>query len=121
MSLVKPSLYLAGLLKRHPRICQVKSGLYIMVNNSKYVQKFKELYEQKEGKVLTDQDAFECLEKLATLVEAVYKPFSKKFLDDGSCPHCKQSIHFTEFKDKLSLREFTISGLCQNCQDKAFK
>lgn len=26
----------------------------------------------------------------------------------------------TEFKDELSRREFTISGLCQNCQDAVF-
>lgn len=25
-----------------------------------------------------------------------------------------------EFKDALSLKEFTISGLCQECQDKVF-
>ena len=27
----------------------------------------------------------------------------------------------TLFKDKLSRREFTISGLCQWCQDRAFE
>lgn len=26
----------------------------------------------------------------------------------------------TEFRDKLSYKEYTISGLCQNCQDKVF-
>jgi hypothetical protein len=26
----------------------------------------------------------------------------------------------TEFKDELSAREFRISGLCQECQDKFF-
>lgn len=25
-----------------------------------------------------------------------------------------------EFRDEISKREFTISGLCQECQDKAF-
>lgn len=27
----------------------------------------------------------------------------------------------TEFKDRLSEREYTISGLCQACQDKVFR
>jgi len=31
---------------------------------------------------------------------------------------CGQPV--TEFKDALSRREFTISGLCQACQDKFF-
>lgn len=26
----------------------------------------------------------------------------------------------TEFRDRLSRKEFTISGLCQECQDKIF-
>ena len=26
----------------------------------------------------------------------------------------------TAFKDKLSLKEFSISGLCQDCQDSVF-
>jgi hypothetical protein len=35
------------------------------------------------------------------------------------CQACGNEI--TGFKDELSLREAHISGLCQNCQDKAFK
>lgn len=27
----------------------------------------------------------------------------------------------TEFRDSLSRKEYTISGLCQQCQDKAFE
>ena len=26
----------------------------------------------------------------------------------------------TEFRDSLSMKEYTISGLCQECQDKVF-
>lgn len=26
----------------------------------------------------------------------------------------------TEFKDELSRKEYTISGMCQDCQDKVF-
>jgi len=34
------------------------------------------------------------------------------------CAWCKQPS--TEFKDKLSEKEYTISGLCQKCQDETF-
>jgi hypothetical protein len=35
------------------------------------------------------------------------------------CVHCKkEAVHFRDF---LSLKEFTISKLCQECQDKIFK
>ena len=47
----------------------------------------------------------------------------KKEVDDfesGRCPLCKRGITENEFKDKKSLREYKISGLCQQCQDKMF-
>ena len=34
------------------------------------------------------------------------------------CPSCQKEI--TIFKDNLSLKEFSISGMCQECQDKTF-
>lgn len=37
----------------------------------------------------------------------------------GNCPFCNKWGPFT-FKDRLSEREFAISGLCQECQDKTF-
>ena len=36
----------------------------------------------------------------------------------GQCPFCKQAIG--EFRDALSRKEYSISGLCQKCQDKIF-
>ncbi len=36
-----------------------------------------------------------------------------------TCSWCNQP--FTQFKNKLSKREFKISGLCQECQNKSFK
>ena len=40
---------------------------------------------------------------------------------NGICPFCKTNIDKLSFKDKLSLKEYFISGLCQNCQDEVFK
>ena len=34
------------------------------------------------------------------------------------CKFCKKEIK--GFKDALSIKEFSISGLCQECQDKVF-
>lgn len=42
-------------------------------------------------------------------------------IEKGSCPFCGKKINpKTEFKDELSKKEFTISGLCQGCQDETF-
>jgi len=42
-------------------------------------------------------------------------------VDDSKCPFCGKVIHpNAEFRDDLSRREFNISGLCQDCQDKTF-
>lgn len=39
-------------------------------------------------------------------------------LNAGRCPTCSGEI--TEFRDPLSLKEFGISGMCQECQDSVF-
>ena len=38
------------------------------------------------------------------------------------CVSCKTSVNKVEnnFRDALSLREYSISGLCQTCQDKIY-
>jgi hypothetical protein len=41
-------------------------------------------------------------------------------VDAGKCPFCKKDISITDFKSSLSKREFSISGLCQKCQDEIF-
>jgi uncharacterized CHY-type Zn-finger protein len=46
-------------------------------------------------------------------------PGTKEALANKKCPMCKQSIG--EFRDELSLKEYGISGMCQNCQDDFFR
>ena len=41
-------------------------------------------------------------------------------VEQNKCPFCQKNIVIKDFKDPLSLREFEISGLCQECQDKTF-
>lgn len=44
-----------------------------------------------------------------------------ELVEAGHCPCCKHKIGSpSNFKDELSLREFFISGLCQDCQDQVF-
>jgi len=44
-----------------------------------------------------------------------------KMKNAGKCPFCGKDVDDKEFRDDLSRREFKISGLCQECQDKMFK
>lgn len=39
-------------------------------------------------------------------------------VDRGICPICSNPV--TDFRDKLSEKEYFISGMCQDCQDKMF-
>ena len=36
----------------------------------------------------------------------------------GFCPTCSEPV--VSFRDELSAREYSISGLCQTCQDSVF-
>lgn len=38
----------------------------------------------------------------------------------GKCPFCGKPASEMTFKDETSLKEFSISGLCQECQDEIF-
>jgi hypothetical protein len=41
-----------------------------------------------------------------------------KRIKGGRCPICDKKIE--GFRDSLSLKEYNISGLCQECQDNIF-
>jgi transcription initiation factor IIE alpha subunit len=47
-------------------------------------------------------------------VEAMYTQI-------GLCPMCQSPIHEEDFTDEISRREYSISGLCQKCQDEIFQ
>ena len=42
----------------------------------------------------------------------------KGSIESNMCATCLKPI--TKFKDKLSEKEYTISGMCQTCQDSIF-
>jgi hypothetical protein len=54
------------------------------------------------------------------IMEAVGFGEEVKAVEASKCPFCHTEINMNDFKDKLSLKEFKISGLCQKCQDKTF-
>ncbi len=53
------------------------------------------------------------------LVGALF-PEAIERINAGKCAFCAKDIEKTEFRDADSRKEFTISGLCQDCQDDVF-
>ena len=47
-------------------------------------------------------------------------PDAAKAVEEGKCPFCQADIQEDDFKDELSKKEYSISGLCQKCQDEIF-
>lgn len=43
-----------------------------------------------------------------------------KLKADGKCPFCGKDMSNAVFKDKVSIKEFELTGLCQDCQDDFF-
>ena len=39
---------------------------------------------------------------------------------EDKCPSCRKQIEVHAFRDRISVDEFKISGLCQVCQDGIF-
>ena len=49
-------------------------------------------------------------------------PIAQDRINAGKCPLCGTGINgVDDFKDPASIREYSISGLCQSCQDKTFE
>jgi len=43
---------------------------------------------------------------------------ASKSIEDGICTNCGETAK--EFKNFISMKEYMISGFCQECQDKFF-
>lgn len=41
-------------------------------------------------------------------------------VEQGKCVFCKKEVFKGDIKDGLTLKEYKISGMCQDCQDKIF-
>lgn len=56
-------------------------------------------------------------EELKKAIDAIF-PGTAQAIKDKKCPLCKEPI--TSFRNTKSMREYEISGMCQDCQDKIF-
>lgn len=61
----------------------------------------------------TDQDS-----EIETTLTLIFGFNRKKSILENVCVMCKQPA--IEFPDEISKQEFSISGLCFDCQDKVF-
>ena len=43
-----------------------------------------------------------------------------KMVKDCRCPFCAEKVDKSEFRNKVFLREFESSGMCQECQETVF-
>ena len=57
---------------------------------------------------------------MADLLAGLAKANTGKDPRDGYCATCGEAIDQAGFRDDLSRREYTISGMCQVCQDSVF-
>ena len=44
----------------------------------------------------------------------------RESIEQNVCAICHATVDENSFKDSLSLKEYRISGMCQDCQDKVF-
>lgn len=59
--------------------------------------------------------------KMQKFVDDVAQKFFGRKMGEGKCVTCgSEKIKSEDFRDSLSWKEFTISGMCQECQDKTF-
>ena len=56
--------------------------------------------------------------KLDLFLSAITGKSREIQLASGLCMTCDEDA--TDFRDELSQKEYTISGMCQACQDKIF-
>jgi hypothetical protein len=55
--------------------------------------------------------------KVKAAIEKAF-PGTAKAIENKQCPLCLKPI--TDFKDKVAEEEYSISGLCQRCQDRIY-
>ena len=69
-----------------------------------------------------DKPIFKIFPKLAADVVTRRCPICKRIVNTGECFNKNYAPERLSgpFKDELSKKEYSISGLCQDCQDKIF-
>lgn len=57
--------------------------------------------------------------EMKAFIESVF-PGTLALIAAKKCPLCEHDIDTNGFSNNLSLKEYYISGMCQECQDKTF-
>ena len=57
---------------------------------------------------------------LDTFAERAFGRSQTEAKEKNLCVFCGKEIKMEDFKDQLSIKEYSISGLCQKCQDDTF-
>ena len=56
-------------------------------------------------------------QEMIDAIERIF-PGTAEAINENRCPICGKPIG--EFRDKLSIKEYEVSGMCQKCQDDTF-
>jgi len=56
--------------------------------------------------------------EIDSMIKNVFGFDRAQSVKNDTCVFCKTPA--VDFRDELSRKEFTISGMCQDCQDKVF-
>lgn len=67
---------------------------------------------------VTEEMRKEVSRRIAGKPVSIFFPEAANMILDGICPLCKRKV--VEFRNRLSVREYYTSGMCQNCQDSTF-
>jgi hypothetical protein len=55
-----------------------------------------------------------------SLLQQMFGINRKESISENKCVFCRKLVSGRDFRDERSLKEFTISGICQSCQDEIF-
>lgn len=50
----------------------------------------------------------------------IYRSHIHNILNDGTCANCGKRVAISSFRDKLAMREYEVTGSCQECQDEMY-
>lgn len=55
-------------------------------------------------------------------IALMVNPYAQQAIDQNKCPTCGKPVKglSSEFENDLSRKEYSISGMCQACQDSVF-
>lgn len=59
--------------------------------------------------------------KIDSFLSTVFGRDRTYSINNYLCTKCGKNVNLSSFKDAISIKEYGISGFCQECQDEIFK